>query len=277
MPEPPRALILSVFGAFIRRLGGWMPVAGLIELMAELDVDEQAVRSAISRLKRRGVLIPERRDGVAGYGLSEEGARILREGDRRIYGRPRVTRLADGWTLATFSVPDAERATRHVLRTRLSWLGFAGFAPGLWLAPGHVAEEARSTLERLDLARYVHLFHARYLAFADPATLVPACWDLGELAARYRRYGDAYEPVLRRWRRSPALDDLTAFRDHVQALTAWRRLPFLDPGLPVEALPDDWPGGHAWSVFHDLVDVVDRPSLRHVRGVVTDARERAGR
>jgi phenylacetic acid degradation operon negative regulatory protein len=265
---PPRALILSVFGAFIRRVGGWMPVAGLIELMASLGVDEQAVRSAVSRLKRRGVLVSERRDGVAGYRLSEEGMRILTEGDRRIYGRPRRTTLADGWALATFSVPDAERATRHVLRSQLSWLGFANLSPGLWLAPSHVADEARGTLERRGLAKYVHLFHARYLAFRDPAAVVRACWDLDRLAAAYRDYADAYEPVLRKWRDGRSLDGLAAFRDHIETLTAWRRLPFLDPGLPAEALPPDWPGGRAWSVFHDLVELVDAPSFRHVRRIV---------
>ena len=52
---------MTFFGAFLRRLGGWIAVADLIALMADVDLDEQAVRSAVSRLKRRGVIAAERR------------------------------------------------------------------------------------------------------------------------------------------------------------------------------------------------------------------------
>ena len=36
---------MTFFGAFLRRLGGWIAVADLIALMADVDLDEQAVRS----------------------------------------------------------------------------------------------------------------------------------------------------------------------------------------------------------------------------------------
>ncbi len=43
-----------------------MSVAALISLLTDLGVDEPAVRSSISRLKRRGILHASRRDGAAG-------------------------------------------------------------------------------------------------------------------------------------------------------------------------------------------------------------------
>src|SRR5689334_6651308 len=52
----PRALIVTVYGLYAREAGGWLSVASLIRLMAELGSDEPAVRSSISRLKQRGVL-----------------------------------------------------------------------------------------------------------------------------------------------------------------------------------------------------------------------------
>ncbi|MFE0012905.1 hypothetical protein [Streptomyces erythrochromogenes] len=51
-PLRPSSLINTVYGAFLRRLGGWISVADLLTLMAELDVDGPAARSAISRLKK---------------------------------------------------------------------------------------------------------------------------------------------------------------------------------------------------------------------------------
>lgn len=64
----PSALIGTVYGAFVRRLGGWITVSDLIALMAELDVGSQAVRSAISRLKKAGTLVQERRPAAPATG-----------------------------------------------------------------------------------------------------------------------------------------------------------------------------------------------------------------
>src|ERR1035437_7690800 len=55
-PAQPRHLIVTVYGLYARPDGGWLSVAALIRLLADLGVDEPAVRSAISRLKRRGIL-----------------------------------------------------------------------------------------------------------------------------------------------------------------------------------------------------------------------------
>src|SRR5882757_4373229 len=55
----PRALIVTIYGLYAREVGGWLSVAALIRLMADLGIDEPAVRSSISRLKRRGILEAE--------------------------------------------------------------------------------------------------------------------------------------------------------------------------------------------------------------------------
>jgi DNA-binding transcriptional ArsR family regulator len=102
----------------VRELGGW--ISRLIELMAQVGVEPQAVRSAISRLEKRGILLSERRDGVAGYALSEYAESVLAEGDRRMFKREEPQE-AD-WVLAVFSVPEAERDKRHTLRSRPSCL-----------------------------------------------------------------------------------------------------------------------------------------------------------
>lgn len=50
-------------------------------------------------------------------------------------------------------------------------------------------------------------------------------------------------------------------------LTQWRRLPYLDPGLPTELLPADWNAVAARQVFQQLHAVLLDPSLHHVREV----------
>jgi len=267
-----RHLIVTVYGLYARSDGGWLSVATLIRLLADLGVDEPAVRSAISRLKRRGMLVARRQDGSAGYQLSAEALAILREGDARIFTRRRAT-LADGWLLAVFSVPESQRDRRHVLRSELTRLGFGMVAPGVWIVPAHPQDTTAETLRRLGLESYADLFHADHLAFGDPAGKIRLWWDLGELERRYEAFIQAHEPALRRWeeRRGkqalPAQD--AAFADYVRALTDWRRLPYSDPGLPVELLPDDWIGIRAAEEFFALRALLEGPARAYVQQVIS--------
>ena len=251
---------MTFFGAFLRRLGGWIAVADLVALMGDLGLDEQAVRSSVSRLKRRGVIAPERRAGAAGYRLTPRGEAILEAGDARIFGRDGG---ADGdWLLVVFSIPESRRALRHKLWARLQWLGLGTVAAGVWIAPARVEAEVRRVVDELELAGHVELFRGRHLG---GAAAVADWWDLDALAAEYRAYVAAWEPALdTASRRAPA----EVFADHVRQLDAWRRIPFHDPGLPANALPDDWPGAHAWEVFRALDRRLSRAALRHVEARV---------
>jgi phenylacetic acid degradation operon negative regulatory protein len=248
----PRQLIVTVYGLYSRGAGGWMSVASLVSLLGDLGVDEPAVRSSISRLKRRGILVARRAGGSAGYELSGEGQAILREGDHRIFRRERA-RLGDGWLLAVFSVPEAERHQRHVLRSQLSRLGFGTAAPGVWIAPAYLHEATAEMLTRLGLSRYADLFHADHLAFGDLAAKVRQWWDLDRTERLASDFVAAYEPVLLGWPgRRAGSRPRDAFADYVRVLTDWRRLPYLDPGLPAELLPPGWTGARAAEIFFTL-------------------------
>jgi phenylacetic acid degradation operon negative regulatory protein len=248
----PRQLIVTVYGLYSRDADGWMSVAALVSLLGDLGVDEPAVRSSISRLKRRGILVARRVAGAAGYELSGEGQAILREGDHRIFRRERA-RLGDGWVLAVFSVPEAERHQRHVLRSQLSRLGFGTAAPGVWIAPAYLHEATAEMLTRLGLSGYADLFHADHLAFGDLAAKVRQWWDLDQTERLARDFVAVYEPVLYGWPgRRAASRPREAFADYVRVLTDWRRLPYLDPGLPAELLPPGWAGARAAEIFFTL-------------------------
>jgi phenylacetic acid degradation operon negative regulatory protein len=276
----PRALIVTIYGLYARDTDGWLSVAALIKLMAELGVEPPAVRSAISRLKLRGLLQSRRVGAAAGYGLSEGGEQILADGDRRIFRRPRAS-SDEGWVIAVFSVPEHERARRHALRSRLAWLGFGTVSAGVWIAPGQLADETRDVLAADGLAAYVSLFRADYLAFGDVHDKIGQWWDLDRLEHLYQAFIDSAAPVLARWRHDAADVDRTGigqadpgglFADYVRVVTAWRRLPFLDPGLPPEFLPADWHGARAAELFGELTARMSAPARAHVRGVTgTDA------
>ncbi len=271
---PPRALIVTIYGLYARDESGWLSIASLIRLLAELGVDEPAVRSSISRLKQRGLLEQRQHGGAAGYGLSERGRSILAEGDRRIFARPRAV-AADGWLLAVFSVPEQERSKRHALRSRLTWLGFGTVSSGVWIAPGQLADQVRDVLASDGMAGYVSLFSASYLAFGEVAEQVRRWWDLDRLGQLYQSFIDAAEPVLELWQGNEDLAAGRAFADYVRVLTAWRRLPFLDPGLPAELLPADWHGARAADLFDAISSRLAAPAAGYVATITGDRPESA--
>lgn len=247
----PRSLIVTLYGAYGRYMPGPVPVAELIRLLAAVGVDAPSVRSSVSRLKRRGLLLPARTaQGAAGYELSPEARQLLDDGDRRIYA------LAppgdEGWVLAVFSVPESERQRRHVLRSRLAGLGFGTAAPGVWIAPARLYEEARHTLQRLCLEEYVDFFRGEHLGFTPTAEAVARWWDLAAIAKEHDAFLDRHAPVLHDWERRQDTAPEEAYRDYLLALDSWRHLPYTDPGLPTRLLPADWPGARSAAVFRGL-------------------------
>lgn len=258
----PQHLIVTIFGRYGRARGGAIQIADLIELMAALGVDAGTVRSSVSRLKRRGVLVSDRDGGAAAYRLSESLDDVFAAGDHRIF-EARRARPDDPWLLASFSVPEKERPLRHQLRKLLHRLGFGQVSGGLWIAPGAIADETRAALHQAGLDGYVELFLGTRVSAEPLVEAVRQWWDLPALEPLYQEFLDAYGHVLEG---DPS--DREAFGIYVAAITRWRRLTYLDPGIPLELLPADWAGGAAERLFNELHDRLEPPAERFVSAVM---------
>ena len=260
----PRQLIVTLFGLYARAERNWLSVASIVKLMADLDIDGPAVRSSISRLKRRDVLLSTRFDGAAGYSLSQRSLDVVNEGDTRIFDRRRAT-VDDGWLLVVFSVPESEREKRHSLRTALITLGFGTAAPGAWVAPGNLERETRTMLDRRGLSSYVDIFRSEHVAFADLRSKVRSWWNLDQLSALYSQF-------VRRYCGAAAVVGKTtpekAFVQYAPMLTEWRRLPYLDPGLPLNLLPQGWTGVTAEELFAELNRQWSGPAREYALSII---------
>ncbi|MFG3295093.1 PaaX family transcriptional regulator C-terminal domain-containing protein [Streptomyces sp. NPDC048179] len=262
-------LIITLFGLYARGEHNWLSVASVIRLMADLGVEGQAVRSAVSRLKRRGVLRGERHEGAAGYAVADGTLEVLAEGDIRIFERHRAE-AGDGWLVVVFSVPESERDKRHALRAALTRLGFGTAAPGVWVAPGILADETRRTLQRLGLTPYVDIFTGDHFAFGDLSAKVREWWDLDELTALYADFLARYRP-LGEHVAAGGLAPQEAFGSYLPMLTEWRRLPYRDPGLPLSLLPAGWNGESAGALFEELDRTLREPAHAHAQAVIHQA------
>jgi len=265
----PRHLIVTVYGLYARATHDWLAIAAVVRLLQDLGVSAPAVRSSISRLKRRDALRSLRFGGTVGYALSPSMLEVLREGDRRIFEH-RPASPDDGWVQVVFTVPEAQREKRHELRSRLAGLGFGPVAPGVWVAPGTLAEEVRVALERQGLARYVDLFRGEHLGYAPLHERIRQWWDLDAVEGRYAQFLAGYRPLARRVaRRMPADDE--AFAAYVRMLTVWRRLRYRDPGLPLELLPAGWKGVAAAELFERLNTALRPAAEAHAAAVIRPA------
>jgi phenylacetic acid degradation operon negative regulatory protein len=217
-------------------------------------------------MKSGGLLTSSRRGGVVGYALTPKAWQILEDGDRRILTAREPASLADGWVLVIFSVPESQRDKRHQLRSQLSWLGFGTIASAAWIAPRRLRPELESALSRAGLLDYTERFDVSYGGVEASRRLARKCWDLPGLGLMYSRFVARWEPVLDRWFDGRAdAAQRAAFRDYVGLVSDWRRLPFLDPGLPMEILPPDWEGEKAKWIYFDLIGRVDALALDYVR------------
>ncbi len=258
-----RTLIVSLFGAFVRGLGGWIAVGDMVELLGALGVDGQVARSAIARMKQSGQLVAERRGGRAGYRPSDELGDVLAVGDSRLFSNTAGASLADGWLVVIFSVPEAERDQRHVLRSRLGALGCGPLAPGVFVAPRRVEADVRRMLSSVGLERYVSMFGGEYLGFADLAVLVRSAWDLSA-AKRYQRFVRVH-PVP-----SHVPEPVAAFVSYVRLLEDWRQLVYEDPGLPDELTPHAGARRDAAVRFAACRGVLAGPAVAYVQDVIGD-------
>ncbi|MFJ9371006.1 PaaX family transcriptional regulator C-terminal domain-containing protein [Nocardia sp. NPDC101769] len=259
-------LIITLFGLCARAEGNWLSTASLVALMTDLGAESQAVRSSISRLKRRGVLLSARNASATGYSASDSTLEALAEGDLRIFERSRASE-DDGWLVVVFSVPESERAKRHALRTSLTRLGFGTTAPGVWIAPGIVADETRQVLERHGLSEYVDMYIGEHFAFGDLRSKIAQWWDLDELSGMHADFLRRYRPILHH----VTVDNPTpreGFGLYVPMLTEWRQLPYRDPGLPLSVLPPAWNGQAAGVLFDQLEEILSPLAHKHALAVI---------
>ncbi|WP_312856856.1 PaaX family transcriptional regulator [Arthrobacter mobilis] len=275
-PQPPRAqrvlhqeLIVTLYGLYGGGAGGVLPVSALVAMLADLEIDGQAARSTISRLKAKGILHSIKDDGVARYALSEDVLDLFNADDQRIFA-PERSRPGDPWSLVVFSVPEAERNRRYELKAELTSLGFGFVAAGVAIAPSTVMEQAMARLAARGLDRYAEYFSGDYLKGGDIRAQVGQWWDLDSLDRQYTEFLDDYSELADYWEQRaadggtlPATERRLAFRTYVPLLTLWRKFPYRDPNLPLEYLPPEWKAPRAKQVFLTLHRILRAPAADH--------------
>jgi phenylacetic acid degradation operon negative regulatory protein len=265
----PQGLTVTLLADYTLRTRAWLPSAAIVALLAEAGVSHAGARTTISRLARRGVLEGSKQGRNSSYRLTAAAAFNLAAG-----GRAMLSAAVDDepwdhqWTLIAFSVPQDEVAQRRDLRSRLRWFGCAPLYDGLWISPRDLTDKARAQLT--DLASgTMTVFRARHVELGGSTGRNPLdAWDTAAIARDY-------EDFIRRWRpllpdiRAARITGVGAVRARTEVMDTYRRLPILDPRLPLRLLPPGWPREPARDLFTAVYDGLAGPAQDHVRAVAS--------
>jgi phenylacetic acid degradation operon negative regulatory protein len=239
-----RALLISVIGQWVPPTAEPVWNATLVGALEALGIEERAARQAINRTASDGWLEGESVGRYTRWRVTPVGRRLLDTAQDR-FGRSLFRDSWDGRFLVmvlTGAGPD--RATRERLATRLDFEGFGTLAPNVWIAADRRARaNVDAVLERFELPGPVLLFDSETVEGAEtPADVVAMAWDLGSAAAAHEAFVSAFEGV------QPD-DEREAFALATRMPHEWRHLLSVDPALPRELLPADWPGTRAAELF----------------------------
>lgn len=208
-----RSVILSALLGFH---SGAAQVRGVLALATELGLQESAVRVALTRMVAAGDL--ERDEGM--YRLSPRLIERQRRQDRALH--PAADRWDGTWHMAVVTTGAAGSSDRAAVRDGLRSSRFGELREGVWARPSNVDVDLG-----VEVRARLTLFSA--VPQGSQADLVARLFTLDSWSAKA-------EGLL------VAMDKATSISQRFEIAAAMVRHTLDDPLLPVQLLPDNWPG-----------------------------------
>jgi phenylacetic acid degradation operon negative regulatory protein len=274
--DPPRSksLVVTIFGDAIVPHGGTVWLGSLITLLEPFGVNDRLLRTSVFRLAQEGWLGAQRDGRRSSYSITPDAMARFIHAYRRIYA-PLSLDWDGSWTLVV-NTGAIDAAERGALRKELLWEGYSLVAAGVFGHPAANPLVLDEMLQRQKVANKLLVLQARSLAQVSGRPLndlVAEGWDLSGVADGYRQFITRFEPLLAVLRDGEAPGDEQAFVMRTLLIHAYRRVQLHDPQLPMELLPEPWPGSQAYALARDIYRLVFAGAERHI--VATMRREDA--
>lgn len=263
--DPPRSksLVMTIFGDAIAPHGGAIWLGSLIELLAPFGVNDRLLRTSVFRLVQEGWLVANRDGRRSAYAILPEALPRFERANRRIYA-PLTTHWDGSWTLLLAAGSDIDAPARAQLRKEFIWEGYAMIAPGIFGHPVGSPDIIEEILVRAGVQGKLLVCRARELPGVSTRPLRALAadgWDLSGVVDGYRQFIEQFSPLLAG---SEALAPEQAFVIRSLLIHAYRRVQLHDPMLPIELLPDPWPGSEAYALARALYRRVQAGAQEHV-------------
>ena len=262
----PVRQVLTIFGDYWWHVEEPMPTGALVAALADLGVKEPAARATLTRMTRNGLLTVDRAGRRTVHRLTERAVAIVDEEAAWLDSFGLEEAPWDGlWSVLAFSIPEAQRAKRHLARSHLKWLGFAPLYDGVWISPGDRASEAMAHLRELDVKDVTSMRASLETSIAGGPQ---AAWKLDAVAEQYHEFADALHAA------PPAPSATEAFIERTRLMLGWQAFRVLDTGMPAELVPAGWPrvaARRAWARrYNELGDAAEERVREHVGAIAED-------
>jgi phenylacetic acid degradation operon negative regulatory protein len=200
-----------------------LPVRALVRVGGLFGMAEQTIRVALTRMVATG-------DVTADDGVYQLNSRLVQRQAQQEEGcSPRLKAWDGRWEMAVVTAVSRSLPDRVALRKAMAALRLAEFREGVWMRPDNlVAEPGGSSWPGADLvAEQCAFFDSR--PAMEPAVLARSLWDLDEWAAEAARLRREFEVA-------------ASLKDGFIVIAEALRHLLIDPCLPAELLPANWPG-----------------------------------
>jgi phenylacetic acid degradation operon negative regulatory protein len=243
-----------------------LPAWAIVRVLRDLGMTETAARGALTRLRHAGRIEARRSGRTVYYRLTEPSIRVMDEMTRRVSGE------APDWD-GTFhgllySIPERHRAYRDSLRRVATLAGYGQLRPGLLVSPW-VGE---FPLDRI-LARAPAGSHTLRLQLQVPRErareVAAEAWELPRLAGLYRRKIAMLGRTTDRTIARPP-GGRQALRTFAKTMDSVFATVVIDPGLPPDLLPEDWPQHGLRRAMERFYPVIGRQAIEHLRELLPE-------
>jgi phenylacetic acid degradation operon negative regulatory protein len=265
--DPPRSksLVMTIFGDAIAPHGGAIWLGSLIELLAPLGINDRLLRTSVFRLAQEGWLVANRDGRRSSYAILPQALPRFERANRRIYGPP-AAHWDGSWTMLLAAGNGIDAPTRAALRKELEWEGYAAIMPGMFGHPVANAEVIMELLVRHGVQGKLLVCRSSELpgvAGRPLRELAAEGWDLSAVVQGYRGFIIEFSTLLETLH-AHALTPEQAFVIRTLLIHAYRRVQLHDPMLPVELLPDPWPGSEAYQLARSVYRLTQAPAQQFI-------------
>ncbi|MCK4396458.1 phenylacetic acid degradation operon negative regulatory protein PaaX [candidate division WOR-3 bacterium] len=238
-------IIFTLFGGYINPRGGEIRAGNLIKLLTPFGLSGNAIRLALSRMSKQGLIRSRKKGRESYYSLTKKGNDLMLGGKH--WALEKEYKPWDKkWRLVVYSIPEEMRHVRDTLRKKLRSIGFGSLSSSMWISPYDFKKELASLFKKLEVTKYVETFEAKYTGQREGQKIAAKGWSIHALENRYKEFLNKYSPLLsmlkEKIKKKKVIDSGECFAQRFRVTAEFIDIALDDPMLPLELLPDNWVG-----------------------------------
>lgn len=244
-----------LFGIMVSLAWKEYSVKGLLQLTKPFGLSESSLRTALSRMLKKGLVKKRKVGKSAFYSFANEGMKIG-ENIAETFSNPDWHDWKGEWWELVFSVPADESPERYPIRKTLKENRFGMLYPGVWIRPHQPDKNIIHRFQRPIASGYCKMSVSRFipeLTAQDAASI----WDLKHINKQFFETLNTIKDSISYIKNATSEQ---AFIEKFKVGDGFVKTLNLDPLLPEALLPHDWTGYSLKTCFNDWNTIIAEKS-----------------